>query len=252
MASPPLKVKNKAAHQRSLSAVACHPLRLLTCALLMASYYTTHTNAHTLSPRTPRYPFNFKYMYMWIRKAIVLVLSASSPSSASEEATIKEMRGNAGFSAETCVPGKPEQQWMLSKGVAPGGSHVTNVQMFSNGNGGPGGCWEITGCSTAPGAAVGCGYVRSTVVHGLQPSNGLILEHGQRDNARNVRLHTPSCTALFFPHPLFFFFFLFLFFSFSFSFLFCLSRHVRCACGVRAVCVRCACGVRAAAAASVL
>eukprot|EP00729_Bicosta_minor_P025598 gene25598-18212_t len=70
----------------------------------------------------------------------------------------KELSGHAGFSVEECVAGKAEQQWILSDGVVPGFSKTTNVQMGSNGKGGKGGCWEITGCSTSQGADVGCGF----------------------------------------------------------------------------------------------
>ena len=61
---------------------------------------------------------------------------------------------NGAFSAKPCKPGAISQEWMLSKGVVPGDSKVTNVQMAA----GSKGCWEITGCSQADGAGVGCGY----------------------------------------------------------------------------------------------
>ena len=43
---------------------------------------------------------------------------------------------------EKCDPERPSQSWVLSPGVAPGGSAVTNVK---SGVGPRGGCWEITG-----------------------------------------------------------------------------------------------------------
>ena len=55
---------------------------------------------------------------------------------------------------EKCDPERPSQSWLLSPGVAPGGSAVTNVK---SGVGPRGGCWEITACSTHPNAAVGTG-----------------------------------------------------------------------------------------------
>jgi hypothetical protein len=58
------------------------------------------------------------------------------------------------ISAQPCASGLVEQQWTLSPGVIPGDSKVTSVKMAAPG----GGCWEITGCDTNDGAAVGCGY----------------------------------------------------------------------------------------------
>ena len=58
------------------------------------------------------------------------------------------------ISAQPCASDLVEQQWILSPGVIPGDSKVTNVKMAAPG----GGCWEITGCDTNDGAAVGCGY----------------------------------------------------------------------------------------------
>ena len=55
---------------------------------------------------------------------------------------------------EKCDPERPSQSWLLSPGVAPGGSAVTNVK---SGVGPRGGCWEITACSTRSNAAVGTG-----------------------------------------------------------------------------------------------
>ena len=55
---------------------------------------------------------------------------------------------------EKCDPERPSQSWVLSPGVAPGGSAVTNVK---SGVGPRGGCWEITACSTRTFAAVGTG-----------------------------------------------------------------------------------------------
>ena len=60
-----------------------------------------------------------------------------------------------GFSAQKCAANKTSQMWELSPGVKPGDALPTNVK---SGAGKTGGCWEITGCSSGSGAAVGCGY----------------------------------------------------------------------------------------------
>jgi hypothetical protein len=58
------------------------------------------------------------------------------------------------ISAQPCASHLVEQQWTLSPGVSPGDSKLTNVKMATPN----GGCWEITGCDTKDGAAVGCGF----------------------------------------------------------------------------------------------
>jgi hypothetical protein len=60
-----------------------------------------------------------------------------------------------GFDAQPCVPGKASQLWLLSPGVSPGDAASTVIRSAA---GSTGGCWEITGCSSAAGAAIGCGY----------------------------------------------------------------------------------------------
>lgn len=57
------------------------------------------------------------------------------------------------FTAEICNPSSPSQNWVLSPGVVPGDSKVTNVKLAT-----AVACWEITGCASGDGAAVGCGY----------------------------------------------------------------------------------------------
>ena len=53
----------------------------------------------------------------------------------------------------TPCAGTAEQSWTFSPGSTPKSSTLTNI-MMSHG----GGCWEITGCSTKPSAAIGTGY----------------------------------------------------------------------------------------------
>ena len=54
-----------------------------------------------------------------------------------------------------CNSSDPAQAWALSPGVHPGDGATTNVKSAV---GPKGGCWEITGCNTAAGAAIGTGY----------------------------------------------------------------------------------------------
>ena len=53
------------------------------------------------------------------------------------------------FTAKPCDPSAASQTWVLSNGVVPGDSRVTNVKMAT-----ATACWEITGCATGDGAAV--------------------------------------------------------------------------------------------------
>ena len=57
---------------------------------------------------------------------ISLLLVAKS---SSDDGPIKELSGSAGFSVEKCVQGKVEQQWMLSKDVAP--VYIPLLQTFT-------------------------------------------------------------------------------------------------------------------------
>jgi hypothetical protein len=63
-------------------------------------------------------------------------------------ATDDHARSGGGLIMTKCDPSKPSQVWQLNTGV------TTNVK-----SAGPSqGCWEITGCNTKSGAAVGTGY----------------------------------------------------------------------------------------------
>ena len=59
------------------------------------------------------------------------------------------------FTAQPCKPGAASQEWLLSPGVTPGDSKVTNVKMAAAHGGG---CWEIEACATGENAAVNCNW----------------------------------------------------------------------------------------------
>jgi len=87
---------------------------------------------------------------------LAVVVVGTAVSSVVEWDDTLEATAAAAFRAVPCVSGMVEQAWTLSPGVTPGGTQSvwTNVKMNSS----TGGCWEVTGCSSASGADVGCGY----------------------------------------------------------------------------------------------
>ena len=64
--------------------------------------------------------------------------------------------GPHGFTVEACDATRPSQHWSLSPGVGPRDyGKATNLQSAAGKNAG---CAEVTGCSSAENADIGCGY----------------------------------------------------------------------------------------------